>query len=503
MPPSEPERPCPPANASPTLAPPRAATDAQALAATRQSIPRSRGITASEQILADLCSRTFLRLWSYPNIYRNQCSSPTNPSGKEICDLLVVCDDHLIIFSDKSCTFPSSGIVAKDWNRWFHRSIEKSASQIAGAERWLKTHPDRVFLDRDCQYRFPLPLSPWETFHVHRVVVALNAAQRCRAELGGSGSLIIDPSIDGAAHTDSNNPDYQPFAVGWVRSDLGYIHVLDDITLATVLQALDTVTDFVEYLDKKESLIKSGTLHWAPGEEDLLAVYVSHIDESGAHTFPVPEDAHRIAIKERSWLQVLSNPSYQRKIAADRDSFLWDAIIEDFSGHVFSGTLLAIEPFAIDHVETPLRIMAREPRVVRRLLAKSLKDKLARVPDGMIGVRYMLSQTQEGVGYVYLLFPYDHSAPHEHYRVKRQRYLSDCCLLFAWTHRKLREIVGIATETGLNNGGRSHDLLYFAPGEWTPAAEAEAARLQMARGLLVDGNVTAYNVDEKEYPDPQ
>lgn len=58
---------------------------------------KARGLTASEKVLADLCGKSFLSLWSYPNLYRK--------SGKELTDLLVVFGDDVIPFADKSCAF--------------------------------------------------------------------------------------------------------------------------------------------------------------------------------------------------------------------------------------------------------------------------------------------------------------------------------------------------------------------------------------------------------------
>lgn len=62
-----------------------------------QPIEKSFGQTSSERYLATICEKTFLSLWSYPNLYREP--------GKELCDLLVVFDRHLIIFSDKDIAF--------------------------------------------------------------------------------------------------------------------------------------------------------------------------------------------------------------------------------------------------------------------------------------------------------------------------------------------------------------------------------------------------------------
>ena len=93
----------------------------------RNSAPISRpeGVTATERYLKRLCDQTFLSLWSYSGVYRDQRS--TRQQGNEVCDLLVVFDDDLIIFSDKACAFPESGSLEQDWARWFRKAIKKSA----------------------------------------------------------------------------------------------------------------------------------------------------------------------------------------------------------------------------------------------------------------------------------------------------------------------------------------------------------------------------------------
>jgi hypothetical protein len=76
---------------------------------------RSGGLTASEQLLAELCDKSFLKLWTYPNLFRKP--------GKELADLLVVFGNDVIIFSDKSCGYPNTGNVDLDWSRWYRSSI--------------------------------------------------------------------------------------------------------------------------------------------------------------------------------------------------------------------------------------------------------------------------------------------------------------------------------------------------------------------------------------------
>jgi hypothetical protein len=84
--------------------------------APRQNYPQhvhvlSAGTTATERLLARLAHRTFLTFWSYPNVYRNQ-----GAEGKEVCDLLVVFGNNLIVFSDKECAFPP-GEIKLAWYR--------------------------------------------------------------------------------------------------------------------------------------------------------------------------------------------------------------------------------------------------------------------------------------------------------------------------------------------------------------------------------------------------
>jgi hypothetical protein len=91
----------------------------------------------------------------------------------------------VLIFSDKACEFPNSGDLDKDWSRWYRKSIAASAKQINGAERWLREDPDRVFLDTACTVPVPILIPSPNDIRVHRICVALGAADRgAQAEVG-------------------------------------------------------------------------------------------------------------------------------------------------------------------------------------------------------------------------------------------------------------------------------------------------------------------------------
>jgi hypothetical protein len=155
------------------------------------------GSTGSERALAKLARGTFLSLWSYPNVVRDEPQRNGGVVGKEIADLLVVFEDDVILFSDKDCVFPSTGNLDVDWSRWYRNAVEKSAKQLWGAERHIREHPTRVFIDSKCKIQLPIELPERTRMRVHLVVVAHGASPRCSATLGGSGSLMIIPEIVG------------------------------------------------------------------------------------------------------------------------------------------------------------------------------------------------------------------------------------------------------------------------------------------------------------------
>ena len=53
------------------------------------AINRQDGCTPAERAVVKLAERAFLRLWSYPAVFRNQGVKGKGGDGKELCDLLV------------------------------------------------------------------------------------------------------------------------------------------------------------------------------------------------------------------------------------------------------------------------------------------------------------------------------------------------------------------------------------------------------------------------------
>jgi len=463
-------------------------------------IKRADGVTKSERYLKLLCDHTFLSLWSYPGVYRDQFSGK-GTEGKEVCDLLVVFENHIIIFSDKDCQFPNSDKLELDWNRWFKKAIQKSADQVWGAERWITQHPNRLFLDRACTLPFPIDIPDLSIMRFHLIVVAHDNAKRCQQQLGGSGSLIINSSVKGTAHYAGENGGV-PFFVGDIDPSQAFVHILDDTSLDIILGTLDTISDFVSYLTKKEKILRSDTVVFASGEENLLAYYLMNMNEEDEHDFVMPTDVdgqiNHLIFDEGLWEEFSQSSERQAQVLADRVSYIWDNLIEAFSKHVIEDTQYFTTCPGIQETEPLLRFLARESRFRRRNLAAALYGLLESAPNDRRATRLICSASPHEPYYIFLTYPqFEWIATYEKYREGRRYLLEACCSSVKLKFPDAQHIIGIATEPGLNSR-RSEDAIYFDATNWSEEKDARAR--EDSEELNIPSNPNIFNVHDQEYP---
>jgi hypothetical protein len=450
-----------------------------------QPLP-SPGSNLSERALAKLGRHTFLSLWSYPNVMRREPQPNGGVISKEVADLVVVFGDEVIIFSDKDCGFPSSGKLDIDWARWYRRAVAPSAKQLWGAERWIRSHPDGLFIDAHCKVPFPIPLPESSRMRVHRVLIAHGASRPCIRALGGNGTLMLIPGLIGGSHCLPRDEGGVPFAVGRVDASQPFIHILDDASLDLLMSTLDTVADFVTYLRKKETLFESGRLSMATGEEALLGWYLASM-EGKEHEFVVPADQQStFSVDESWWTRPLHIRQRRIRDAANRVSYLWDENIELFAKHFRAGTS--------DHLEggmqTPadfercLRFFAREDRTRRRLLAKFLVEMNETTPPDMRRLRVVQPSTEGDPYWVLLLVPFSHDVEYRQYRDTRREYLGWCMQVTKLRFPEALDIVGFATETGRGSAG-SEDAAYYDARSWVEEDRKQAMWLQQKLSILV------------------
>ncbi len=439
-------------------------------------VVKAEGVTDSERYLANLADKSFLNLWSYPSLYRDQKQSGSG-DGKELCDLLVVCGSRIIIFSEKTITWPN-GELDVAWKRWVKRAVRDAAKQAKGAERWITEYPDRIFLDRGCKTHFPINFPSSEERVIHRVVVAKGAGEACREHIpDSSGSMIIKPAIKANGHWSSEPGKIEPFAIGDLDPAGSFVHVIDDVALDIIMRELDTIRDFTDYLDKRELFVRSGRLLQAHGEENLLAYYAVRINDEGVHDFVLNGEEHeQIEIARVLYSNLRSDARYVARRQADTISYLWDDLITNFTTHIIDGTSITPDGYEFDLKKSELgvRYMALEPRFARRSHGEAVRGALE---IGMTRNRFFRTimssvdaRPNETAFFIHTLKYLnwmEREGGYKKYRAKR----AECTLVYARglleAYPHLKRVVGIALEPPGQGRGSSQDLVYAEQCDWT------------------------------------
>jgi hypothetical protein len=440
---------------------------------------KSGGSTPSERYLAGLCERSFLSPWSFPNVFRQP--------GQELCDLLVVFGEDVIIFSDKSCAFKDTGDVHLDWDRWYRRAVTRSEVQVHGAERWLTEYPSRVFVDPGCTQPLPIPLPPRASRRIHLVVVALGARDACKRFYGGgSGSLRL---------TTARGLDL--FAAGYVHPGRNYVHILDDVTLDIIMSELDTASDFCRYLRKKEDFIRSIDVVIAAGEEELLAVYLREVNAAGEHDFVVPPELNLVHYDEGFWAGRIQHPQYIAKKVEDEISYVWDHLIEHFAKDL--GFWEGDEEARLAR-EQALRIMAIPNRLTRRAIARGyLEVRRRKPPPGRMVFKGGVFGERPDTGFIFLVLVKPENSSGEEYRRVRHNILDAYAGAMKGEYRDLTRVIGIGLPPAGSEAELGVELFCRDFLDWSQEDERLLREDREKLGVLTHATRTHFR--ETEYPD--
>lgn len=433
---------------------------------------RSEGLTPSERFLAELCDRSFLKLWTYPNLFKK-------PS-KELTDLLVVFGKDVLVFSDKSCAFPDTGDSMLDWSRWFRRSVARSAHQVDQAERWLRAYPDQVFLDARCAQPLPIRLPPPGEMRVHRICVALGVLERARAETGAR-ALRINPRIV---------DDAEPFTVGTLSHARGWVHVFDEDSIKVVLTELSTTSDLIHYLNSKVALFEGGKFVYAESELDILAYYLWN-----GRKFPQHENEYRL--EPNLWAKAQASPEFRAGREQNKIGEFWDGLIEYVTGHYLAQTLEYGNEMQMSDHERLVRAMAGETRFSRRILSKLILERAESARNSAVST--LLPSDQADVNYVLFIGRGDQGRDDAAYRADRMLHLRSRCIAAKAVIPEKRFIIGIALDArGVR--GSSEDFIFWDTADWTEEAILSAQKLREELGYFQPGQVIESQMIEDEYP---
>lgn len=478
-------------------------------------IPRGTGTTDSERYLSRLATRTFLDLWSYSNTFIDKKGHATG-DGKELCDLLVVFGNDILIFSDKEIAWPEHDSIQVCWSRWYKRAIQKSVDQVLGAARWIQNHPDRIYLDSSCEIGFPLDLPTGANVNMHLICIAVGAEDAAKRHLNTHGSFALDTSIEGREHI-LGTTSVQPFVCGDVNPTGDFIHVFDRIGLDLVMKELDTVSDFCRYLRERKDFFRKTVSLRCSDERDLLGYYLTTEDKYGRHSFGVealgPETS--VLVAPGTYDSLIKRPEYSAKIEENKISYIWDKLILKFTETVLQDTFISRpeERLSVQAVETGLRILAAEDRTSRRANAISF-DGVVRLQiesgqDRVTRIVQPLNKFQDlQTAYLFLLFKFPKDIKpilsDEQYRSARANFLEAYSYVVLLEYKNtIDRIVGIAMNgpEGAGPGGsHSEDLLVLEVEEWTDELVQEVKTRQKQLKIFDKSRLKFSGVAVQEYP---
>lgn len=109
--------------------------------------------------------------------------------NKELCNVIVVCENTIIIISVKDITISEHKEELIKSEKWIKKVIHDSVDQIYGVERFLET-VDEIFL-KDKKTKIKLP--PKESRIIHRVSIAFRSADNFPFPNGnfGKGNVSV------------------------------------------------------------------------------------------------------------------------------------------------------------------------------------------------------------------------------------------------------------------------------------------------------------------------
>lgn len=456
-------------------------------------VEKSDGLTTSERKLAILGNHTFLRLWSYPNPYKMQLE------GKELCDLLIVFDNHIIIFSDKDCKYGKSGNSLVDWRRWYKRAIQKSAEQLIGARNWILRHPDRIAIDAKCSKRLPLEIKSTPQTKFHLVAIAHGTEEPCKAYFsGGDGGLLINNRIVGDMHI---NEKCEPFSIGQVFSNPeDFIHVFDDSSYINVLTELDTIQDFIGYLNARQTLLTQKQVI-AESENSILAQHLRGVMK-GYNNFlqEIHKEYTGIYFKEGLLQELRQSKQYLDWRSKLNTSYFWDELLQKTFFFIENGMSESTTSPTIQEQSELFKQMAREDRFHRYCLSEGFLSFLLKAKPGDRGTRILFNSCEQDNCYLLFLLPRADYMSDAGYRSVRKKMLMDYCRIIKSEYPKISHIIGVAHETS-DGDYSSEDFVYFDASNWSEKDQSEA--LFLKRDYEEHNLLSKRSMVEKHfYPEP-
>jgi hypothetical protein len=379
----------------------------------------------AEKLVHDLALKTFLTDWCYLN--------PKRPTGKELCDLLVVFDEVAIIWQIKDLKLDNQG-------KYKESEVRKNLRQLSGARRQLFELATPIELENPRRGKERFDLTAIKEVYLISVLL-------------GEGEEVFS------------------FAE-YVKNRT--IHIFTREFTQIILDELDTIGDFTNYIRAKEALLgQNKKFIILGGEEELLAFYLLN-----NRSFERLNEATDIFIDQGSWEHFHNSQEYKEKKKQDEISYGWDDIINRVHE-------------ASPGYEKVARELTRPNRFERRCLSKTYFEAYVMADIDNKYPLFRRTFAQSGVTYCFLFA--DDTKPREY----RKGMLSWMCYIARGTYKENRKVLGIATEKKASPTC-SYDFVLLDMPDWTEENQKEMEKVQQETGILLNPVISIAHEDE--YP---
>lgn len=377
-------------------------------------------MTPSEKYVTSLCEKSFLPFWSHPN--------PLGKKNKELCDLLIVCENIIISVKDIKVSNHEDQNIR--YERWMKKAVDSSLDQIFGAERFLNNVENIKLKNRKTVVKLP----PKSDRVVYRIAIAFGSEY-----------------------------DF-PLPMGY--DNRGFIHVFDEKSTEVLIKELDTITDFTRYLKAKEDFL-NGKHILLPEEVDFLALYL----QTGLQ-FDFPVDL--INGVNDLWKDYEKSKDYKTWRKQIEPSFIWDYMIKQlFEYHVNEDT----DNEKRNNLEEAVRLINLEPRMNRIELGISLNNAIK------LKVRARILLVPES-NYLYIFMPLSSKNWKE-----KELELELRCVVAKYLNPNVNHFIGIAI--GSNGNAESvFDIGYFYFPEMSNDFIKLAKKIQKEHGYFTKPKIS-------------
>jgi hypothetical protein len=419
--------------------------------------------------------------------------NPHHRSGNqklELCDALVVCGDYVLVFQHKQINLSFDENPSKKWERWTRKAIDGALAQLKGSRKKLSEVNLEIYLDPACNQKLHLELpnvNNRKVFYIAVVGDNKNAAQ----QLFGQNSdtfIVLSDTTDQKLSSSINAIGHLPQHFDSIEN----IHIFEERGLNLLLDELDTITDFCDYLAKRKRFFIEFKSVIAASEAELLWLYFrSYGSEMGtAFAVGAKENAYdRVFLEEGSWSEFSNLEMWRQKKKDDVTSYLWDRLLARFTTNYLNNRGKHFRPSGKEKNEGGFRFMAIESRLSRRDLSVRLFDAFEKCPENSIFKTVIFPSDQVGssnVTYIFLQVPFIHIDSYDRYRHLRSQLLLEHMLAAKIRLPVGSNIVGVAFEPPKhNNSGRtSEDMFMVDEDYWTVENLAEARRSSEETGYF-------------------